>query len=132
MNLTQDIIWDAYEQLDRSKVRDAGPQKLLTDIISLVRFAIEESPILQPFTETVNERFLSWLSDQEKSGQQFTQEQKEWLEMIKEHIAASMHIEMDDLELAPFYERGGPVKAYRLFGPGLGGILEELNEVLAG
>lgn len=105
---------------------------MLTDIISLVRFAIEESPILQPFTETVNERFLSWLSDQEKSGQQFTQEQKEWLEMIKEHIAASMHIEMDDLELAPFYERGGPVKAYRLFGPGLGGILEELNEVLAG
>jgi type I restriction enzyme, R subunit len=131
-NLTQDIIWYAYEQLDRSKVRDAGPQKLLTDIISLVRFAIEESPILQPFTETVNERFLSWLSEQENSGQQFTQEQKEWLQMIKEHIATSLHIEMDDLELAPFYERGGPVKAGRLFGPGLGMMLEELNEVLAG
>jgi type I restriction enzyme R subunit len=39
---------------------------------------------------------------------------------------------MGDLELAPFYERGGPVKAYRLFGPGLGGMLEELNEVLTG
>jgi len=131
-NLTQDIIWDAYEQLDRSKVRDAGPQKLLTDIISLVRFAIEESPILQPFTETVNERFLSWLSEQEKSGQQFTQEQKEWMEMIKEHIARSLRIEMDDMELAPFYERGGPAKAYKLFGPNLGRILVELNEALAG
>jgi type I restriction enzyme R subunit len=97
-----------------------------------VRFAIEESPILQPFTETVNERFLSWLSDQEKSGQHFTQEQKDWLEMIKEHIATSLQIEMGDLELAPFYERGGPVKANRLFGLRLGGILEELNEVLAG
>jgi type I restriction enzyme R subunit len=39
---------------------------------------------------------------------------------------------MNVLELAPFYERGGPVKAYRLFGPGLNGMLEELNEALAG
>jgi len=52
--------------------------------------------------------------------------------MIKNHIATSLSIGMDDLELAPFYERGGPMKAYRLFGQELGGIMNELNEALAG
>ena len=131
-HLTPDLVWQAYELLERSKVKGAGPQKLLTNIISLVRFALGESSILQPFAETVNERFGAWLAEQERLGQKFTDEQKEWLQMIKEHIATSLRIEMGDLELAPFYERGGPVKANRLFGPRLDGILEELNEVLAG
>jgi hypothetical protein len=39
---------------------------------------------------------------------------------------------MDDLEMAPFYERGGPIRAYKLFGQNLGGIMAELNEALAG
>jgi len=39
---------------------------------------------------------------------------------------------MDDFELSPFYERGGAVKAYQLFGNQLNNILVELNEVLAG
>jgi type I restriction enzyme R subunit len=56
----------------------------------------------------------------------------EWLEMIKSHIATSICIGMDDLELAPFYERGGPLKAYKLFGQELGRIMSELNEALAG
>ncbi len=51
--LTQQQLWQAYQQLEKSKVRGAGPQKLLTDIISLIRFAIGESDVLEPFTETV-------------------------------------------------------------------------------
>ena len=69
--------------------------------------------------------------EQEAAGQKFTPEQRQWLEMIKNHIATSVAIEMDDLELAPFYERGGPLKAYKLFGQELNGILDELNRVLA-
>ncbi|MFZ2470972.1 MAG: type I restriction-modification enzyme R subunit C-terminal domain-containing protein [Methanothrix sp.] len=131
-HLTPDLVWRAYEYLEKSKVKGAGPQKLLTNIISLVRFALGESPILQPFTQTVDERFAAWMAMQERTGQRFTPEQAEWLEMLKEHIATSLRIDVNDLELAPFYERGGPVKAYKLFGPGLGGMLEELNEALAG
>ena len=91
-----------------------------------------ESQILQPFTETVDERFQAWLKEQERVGQQFTPDQMEWLEMIKKHIYTSLMIEMDDLEMAPFFERGGPVRAYKLFGQKLGGIMDELNEALAG
>jgi len=55
----------------------------------------------------------------------------EWLKMIKEHIATSLSIGTDDFEHAPFYEKGGAVKVYQLFGEKLNGILNELNERLA-
>ena len=42
--LTPELVWQAYEQLERSKVKGAGPQKLLTNIISLVRFATGREP----------------------------------------------------------------------------------------
>ena len=131
-HLTPDLVWQSYETLEKSKVKGAGPQKLLTNIISLVRFALGESQMLEPFSETVEDRFQVWLIEQERAGHQFTPDQMEWLEMIKQHISTSLSIGMDDLEMAPFYERGGPVKAYGLFGQRLGGIMDELNEALAG
>jgi type I restriction enzyme R subunit len=131
-SLTPELVWQAYEKLETSRVKGAGPQKLLTNIISLVRFATGESDELKPFSETVNERFEEWIEDQEMLGHKFTPEQTEWLGMIKSHIATSLSIGMDDLELAPFYERGGPLKAYKLFGQNLGSIMSELNEALAG
>jgi type I restriction enzyme R subunit len=129
--LTPDILWQAYERLEKSKVKKAGPQKLLTNIISLIRFAIGETNILEPFSDTVNTRFNNWLAEQEKAYKKFTQEQKEWLLNIKDHIASSMSIEKGDFELSPFYEKGGLIKAYQVFGNELDNILNKLNEVLA-
>jgi type I restriction enzyme R subunit len=51
--------------------------------------------------------------------------------MIKDHIATTLSIGMDDFELAPFNQKGGAVKVYQLFGKDLDGILQELNERLA-
>jgi len=130
-NLAPDLLWQAYERLERSKVKGAAPQKLLTDIISLLRFTLGECEMLEPFSDTVNERFNFWISEQKKTGKTFNKEQMEWLLMIKDHISASLSIEMEDFEFAPFHDKGGPVKVYRLFGPDLDRILEELNEVLA-
>ena len=130
--LNPDLVWQAYEQLDKSRVKGAGPQKLLTNIVSLVRFAMGESPILSPFPDTVNERFDAWVSLQEANGRKFTPEQIEWFKMIKEHIANSLGIVMDDFDYPPFHERGGMTRAYKLFGQELGNILNDLNEALAG
>ena len=129
--LTPEILWQAYNQLEKSKVKGASPQKLLTNIISLIRFAIGESDVLVPFPDTVNERFEHWLSLQGQAGRIFTSAQMEWLVMIRDHIATSLSIGLEDFELAPFYEKGGPVKIYQLFGQELNNILEELNEALA-
>lgn len=128
--LTPELVWQAYEQLEKSKVKGAGPQKLLTNIVSLIRFAIGESDVLEPFPETVNRRFNNWLAQQQEVGRKFTTEQMAWLKMIKEHIATSVSIGIDDFESVPFYEKGGAVKANHIFEQQLDKLLEELNEVL--
>jgi type I restriction enzyme R subunit len=128
--LTQENIWLAYEKLEESKVKKVGPTKLLTDIISLIRFTIGETESLEPFTNIVNFRFDEWLRQQEKLGNKFTAEQLQWLEMIKNHIATSLSITMADFDYAPFYEKGGRIKAYQYFGQELDKILEEMNEAL--
>ena len=35
-------LWRAYETLDRDQVRGASAQRLLTDLVSLVRFAMDQ------------------------------------------------------------------------------------------
>ena len=127
-HLTTAELWRAYERLDQLKVKGAGPDKLLTDIISLVRFAIDDTPTLEPYKKTVDRRFQEWLNNQEK---EFSEEQMAWLEMIKDHIATSLRIEIDDFEYTPFQAKGGAIKAYQLFGDTLDTILETLNEGLA-
>jgi type I restriction enzyme R subunit len=131
-HLTPETLWFAYRQLEQAKVRGAGPQKLLTNIISLVRFAIGQTDALEPFPDTVEQRFHRWVREQESLGREFTTEQMEWLEMIKNHIATSVAIQPDDFETTPFYERGGLVKAHQVFGEKLDEVLDELNKVLTG
>ena len=72
-----------------------------------------------------------WMAQQRSAGVAFTAAQQEWLELIRDHVAASMGIEMDDFEYAPFAQRGGAGKAYQVFGERLEPLLNELNEVLA-
>jgi len=127
---TPERLWHAYEALDRSKVRGSGG-RVLTDIVSLVRFAIHQQDELHPFEDDVNARFARWMAQQESSGRKFTDEQRQWLEAIRDHVATSLTIEADDFEYEPFVQRGGLGKAYQVFGKDLEPILKELNEVLA-
>jgi type I restriction enzyme R subunit len=46
-------------------------------------------------------------------------------------ISPFPRVEMSDLELSPFHDKGGPVRAYQTFGKDLDSLLKELNEVLA-
>jgi type I restriction enzyme R subunit len=50
--------------------------------------------------------------------------------MIKDHIATSLTIEIDDFESVPFNQKGGVIKADQVFGRELPKILEQLNAVL--
>ncbi len=127
---TPELLWQAYEKLDRSKVRGSGG-KLLTDIVSLVRFALHQDGELRPFQEQVRERFSAWLAEQESSGRKFTEQQRYWLELIRDHIASSLGIETEDFEYVPFAQHGGLGKAYQVFGKDLSPLMNELNEVLA-
>lgn len=126
-----DRLWNAYAALEESKVRGAGAQRLLTDMVSLIRFALHQEDELRPFPEKVHERFDAWLKQQEESGKKFSGEQVHWLEMIRDHVAGSLTIERDDFDYVPFSKEGGLGKVYQLFGEDLWPLLNELNEVLA-
>jgi type I restriction enzyme R subunit len=128
---TESQLWQAYAALERSKVRGASTKRILTDLVSLVRFAIHQVNELIPFPERVNANFRAWLASQESRGKKFTEEQRRWLAMIRDHIAANLGIEPDDFEYAPFSQHGGLGKVHQLFGDRLKGIIEELNETLA-
>lgn len=120
--MTPERLWDAYAQLETDKVRGAGVQKLLTDIISLVRFAMGETEVLEPYSVSVEEKFQQWVG-----GKGFSSQQVMWLEKIKEYIITSVRIEAEDLQEMPQEAFQGN----QLFGNDLIGILDELNEVLA-
>lgn len=128
---TPELLWRAYETLEKNKVRGAEARRLLTDVVSLVRFAFHQEDELVPFQNKVEAKYAAWLTSQEMRGVAFTDEQRRWLDDIRDHIAANLAIEMDDFEYVPFAQKGGAGKVYQLFGEKLPGLLEELNEVLA-
>jgi len=127
---TPENLWRAYEVLDRARVRGASGQRLLTDIVSLVRFALHQENELIPYAEQVRARFQAWMAQQTSRGRSFTSEQVRWLEMIRDHVATSLEITADDFDLTPFAEEGGLGRAAQVFGVQLRPLLDELNEVL--
>jgi type I restriction enzyme, R subunit len=128
---TEDRLWDAFAVTAPGKVKGRSQAGRFADLVSLVRFALEQQSVLAPFADSVSERFDEWLIDTTASGTAFTTEQLAWLHLIRDHIATSLSIEPDDFEYAPFSQRGGLGKAHQLFGDGLNGLLDELNTRLA-
>jgi type I restriction enzyme R subunit len=128
--LLPERLWQAFEAVEPEKVQGHGG-KHLVDVIALVRHALDPTSLLTPFEATVEERYQQWLAEQAGAGANFTPEQRRWLDAIKDHIARSLTIEEDDFADVPFNQYGGLGRAYDLFGPQLGEILDELNERLA-
>lgn len=116
--------------MEKSKVKGASRKRILTDLVSLVRFATHQDHELVPFPEKVNTNFNAWLGEQESRKKKFTDEQRHWLEMIRDHVAANLAVEPDDFEYAPFAQEGGLGKVHQLFPDGLGPILDSLNVAL--
>jgi len=126
---TTETLWHAYETLDRSRVH-ASKERVLTNIVSLVKFAIGKDDRLEPFPESVRQRFENWITEQQATGSNFTDDQIRWLTAIAEHVGTSIEITPDDLESLPFSQKGGLGRAYQLFGDRLQPLMDELNEVL--
>ena len=50
--------------------------------------------------------------------------------MIKEHIASSISISLEDMDYAQFNQKDGRMKLFKVFGDDYEKILSELHEVL--
>lgn len=126
---TPEYLWDAYETLEKNRVRGHGG-KVLTDLVSLVRFTLEQENELVPWTDTVKQRFEGWVIAQEQAGRVIAGVQRQWLELIRDQIAGSLSVSRADLMEPPFTQHGGLGRAIKIFGADLDLLLAELNTAL--
>ncbi|MYI95230.1 hypothetical protein F4083_13085, partial [Candidatus Poribacteria bacterium] len=123
VSLSRESLWMAYQRRSPENVHGTAIRR--TDLISLVRFAMEYHRILEPFGATVKRNFDEWLE-----GKDFTEEQVNWLDWIQEYIATSLEFRISDFEYTPFAQRGGVARADQLFGDELEDMLTDLTEKL--
>jgi type I restriction enzyme R subunit len=129
-NLAPVRVWQAYAQLD--DVKSNRPENELQAMLSLIRRVSGVDASISSNTERVRRNFQRWIMDTHKGGgSKFTEEQMEWLHMLRDHVITSFRLERVDLDHAPFDAHGGLGKLYQLFGDHYEGLLEELNEALA-
>ncbi|MGH7788040.1 MAG: DEAD/DEAH box helicase family protein [Candidatus Binatia bacterium] len=121
---TADRLATAYRQLAPDKVR--GQLRRFTDLVSLVRFALEQEPVLEPFATHVERRFTAWLAAKSAAGVTFTPDERAWLEKMRDYVIASGSVDRDHLESDNVL---GPV--YATFGERLWALMDELNLALA-
>ncbi|MEF8753457.1 MAG: type I restriction-modification enzyme R subunit C-terminal domain-containing protein [Accumulibacter sp.] len=127
---TESQLWQAYAALDQSKVKGASRRRILTDLVSLVRYAMHQENELVPYPERVAANFKAWIAQQQAAGKGFSDEQRWWFEKMAEHIASNLGIEAEDFGYAPFDQRGGLGRVHQLFGAELPKVIDELNREL--
>lgn len=137
----QDWGTQALEELQKKLV--AAPQRFTTehlqrahklrydvalaDVISMIkRAADEKAPLLtaEQRVDAAMERFIN--------GQEFTEEQADWLKRIRRHLVENLSVDAEDFNVVPIFARsGGWGKANKTFGGKLEPVLNELNEAVA-
>jgi type I restriction enzyme R subunit len=121
-------VWRAFEALEQC---NGSYINELTAIVSLIRKTCGLDNELTSYDKIVDKNFKDWVWNRHSgAGEKFTEEQMEWLRMIKEHITSSFHIEKDDFDYNPFNKEGGLGRMWQLFGEQTEDIINELNEVL--
>ena len=128
--LAPHYVWDAYAQIE--EVKGNSPKNELVALVSLIRRVTGIDRLLTPYNHIVDRNFKDWIFKKHGgAGQKFTEAQMEWLRLLKDHVAASFHVTVDDLDYTPFDARGGRGRMWQLFGDQTNALLEELNEALA-
>jgi type I restriction enzyme R subunit len=126
---TPDLIWAAYAAVEAGRVRHSD-RHTLTDLVSLLRFTLGTDGELVPYADRVRERYAAWLRQQQQAGTTFNPQERWWLDRMAEVIAASAGISPEDLDAAPFSERGGIDGALRDLGDRAATLLVQMNEDL--
>ncbi|MCY7276935.1 MAG: restriction endonuclease subunit R, partial [Phormidesmis sp. CAN_BIN44] len=111
-------------------VSGKSPIAELVALVALIRRVVGIDSTLTSYEATVNRNFQEWVFGKQAGALKFSEEQVEWLRMMKDYLATSFHLEAGDLEYEPF-GMGGTIRMYELFGDEMESIIGELNEALA-
>jgi type I restriction enzyme R subunit len=129
--LTTERLWSAYARVQSHQVKGTDKKRQLTDLVSLVRFALGldgAAAELKPFADEVDKRFQAWIfRHNAQRGTAFTPEQTDWLRLMKDHIASSCSISRDDFDYAELADKGGLQRVWGLFGKELDTLMDEMN-----
>ena len=122
-------VWQAYRQLENYQGKQ--PINELTALVALIRRACGIDASLAAFDDTVRRNFQNWIMAKHAGGgKKFNETEMAWLQMIRDHISTSFHLDRDDLDMAPFDSEGGLGKIFQIFGDRMDPLIEELNEAL--
>lgn len=121
-------VWRAYEVLENVS---GQPRNELVALVALIRKVAGIDTMLIAYDKTVDKNFQDWVFKKQAGTLKFTEEQMQWLRMMKDHIAASVSLSVDDLDYTPFDAQGGKGKMWQLFGNEAENIINELNGALA-
>jgi type I restriction enzyme R subunit len=102
----------------------------LTDLVSLLQYTVGADDELVPYADRVMEKYAAWQAQQEQAGVSFSDVERWWLDRMVSVIASSAGITADDLDEAPFTERGGIDGALRDLGDRAADLLDGLNTEL--
>lgn len=132
LSLTPERLWAAYAKVEPERVRMGQTKRLLTDLVSLVRHALQPDSELIPYPDQVQARYAAWLDEQRKAGKLFNNAQRGWLDAIAEQIAVNLALTPRDFNDI-FHDQGGWTAAVSAFGDAtaLRLVLDELNTLLA-
>lgn len=114
------------EVIEMHKARHAD-RHTVADLVSLIRFALGTDDERFPFASKVEERRAGWLAQQAQAGASFHEQQRWGHDRITDVIATSVGVTADELDEAPFTERGGVDGALRDLGST---YLDQLNAEL--
>jgi type I restriction enzyme R subunit len=103
----------------------------LTDLVALIRFELGIDTELRPYADTVRKNFQEWAFRKQAGHIKFSEAQMAWLHLVRDHIATSVHLDRDDLELGSMGQQGGLGRMHQLFGAEMEAVIDELNETLA-
>ncbi len=84
------IVWRAYAHLDDYK--GANPAGELTALVALVRRVCGLDVTLTRHSDRVRRNFQNWILKRHAgAGEKFSEEQMDWLRMIRDHLATIFH-----------------------------------------
>lgn len=126
-DLRKKLARNDFPEKELQKAYRLVHHKALADIISMVKHAArDEEPVL------TSEERVDRAMEKITTGKTFTEEQRQWLGYIRQHLIENLTVEVADFDYAPVFARhGGQVKAKKVFEGQLNSLVKELNYAVA-